>query len=63
MERNDAPTHDELRELTDRVTRAIQAMSGQEYVDEYAQKVKERLKEQAAAAEQGESAAENGTRS
>lgn len=63
VERNDAPTHDELRELTDRVTRAIQAMSGQEYVDEYAQKVKERLKAQAAAAEQGESAAENGTRS
>ncbi|MBW3092242.1 1-acyl-sn-glycerol-3-phosphate acyltransferase [Bifidobacterium sp. 82T10] len=42
-------THDELRELTDRVTREIQAMSGQEYVDEYAQKVKARLKEQAEA--------------
>lgn len=42
-------THDELRELTDRVTREIQSMSGQEYVDEYAQKVKARLKQEAAA--------------
>ena len=42
-------THDDLRLLTDRVTHAIQAMSGQEYVDEYAQTVKKRLKEQAAA--------------
>ncbi|KAA8831566.1 lysophospholipid acyltransferase family protein [Bifidobacterium tissieri] len=41
--RNLEATHDDLRELTDRVTREIQAMSGQEYVNEYAQKVKERL--------------------
>lgn len=37
-------THEELRELTDRVVRAIGAMSGQEYVDEYAQTVKARMK-------------------
>ena len=37
-------THEELRELTDRVVKAIGAMSGQEYVDEYAQTVKARLK-------------------
>ncbi len=48
----DEITHDDLRSLTDRVTMEIQRMSGQEYVDEYAQKVKERLKaEQAAASE------------
>lgn len=40
----DEITHEELRELTDRVTSSIQAMSGQEYVDEYAQTVKARLK-------------------
>lgn len=51
VERKDAEdvTHDDLRALTDQVTRAIQSMSGQEYVDEYAQTVKKRLKEQAAA--------------
>ena len=50
VERKDAEdvTHDDLRALTDQVTRAIQSMSGQEYVDEYAQTVKKRLKEQAA---------------
>ena len=50
VERKDAEdvTHDDLRSLTDQVTRAIQSMSGQEYVDEYAQTVKKRLKEQAA---------------
>lgn len=55
MERKDAEdvTHDDLRSLTDQVTRAIQSMSGQEYVDEYAQTVKKRLKEQAAAVVQG----------
>lgn len=37
-------THEELRELTDRVVRAIGALSGQEYVDEYAQTVKARIK-------------------
>lgn len=37
-------THEELRELTDRVVKAIGEMSGQEYVDEYAQTVKARLK-------------------
>ena len=36
-------THEELRELTDRVVRAIAQMSGQEYVDEYAQTVKARM--------------------
>ena len=41
-------THDDLRSLTDQVTGAIRAMSGQEYVDEYAQKVKEQLKNQQA---------------
>lgn len=45
----DAITHDDLRSLTDRVSAAIAAMSGQEYVPEYAQVVKKRLKEQAAA--------------
>ena len=40
----DAITHDDLRSLTDRVTAAIAKMSGQEYVDEYAQKVKAELK-------------------
>ena len=42
----DQITHDDLRSLTDRVTREIQKMSGQEYVDEYAQKVKAELKAQ-----------------
>lgn len=37
-------THEELRELTDRVVRAIAQMSRQEYVDEYAQTVKARMK-------------------
>ena len=40
----DQITHDDLRSLTDRVTMEIQKMSGQEYVDEYAQKIKEQLK-------------------
>lgn len=40
----DRITHDDLRSLTDRVTMEIQKMSGQEYVDEYAQKIKEQLK-------------------
>lgn len=39
----DSVTHEELRELTDSVVRAIAAMSGQDYVDEYAQTVKKRL--------------------
>ena len=47
----DEITHDDLRSLTDRVTREIQKMSGQEYVDEYAQKVKAELKAQQAAEE------------
>lgn len=45
----DEITHEDLRALTDRVTAEIQKMSGQEYVDEYAQTVKKRLKEQSAA--------------
>ena len=47
----DAITHDDLRSLTDRVTAAIAKMSGQQYVDEYAQKVKAELKERADKAE------------
>ncbi|OZG67510.1 lysophospholipid acyltransferase family protein [Bifidobacterium eulemuris] len=46
---SDEITHEDLRALTDRVTAEIQKMSGQEYVDEYAQTVKKRLKEQSAA--------------
>ncbi len=42
----DQITHDDLRSLTDRVTMEIQKMSGQEYVDEYAQKIKEQLESQ-----------------
>lgn len=47
----DEITHDDLRSLTDAVSEAIRKMSGQEYVPEYAQKVKARLKEEAAKAE------------
>ncbi|GGI12686.1 1-acyl-sn-glycerol-3-phosphate acyltransferase [Galliscardovia ingluviei] len=39
-------TREMLRELTDRITQAIREMSGQEYVDEYAQDVKRRLAHQ-----------------
>ena len=45
-------THDDLRSLTDRISAEIQKMSGQEYVNEYAQKVKEELKAQKAAEEE-----------
>jgi 1-acyl-sn-glycerol-3-phosphate acyltransferase len=41
-------THEELRELTDSIMKQITTLSGQEYVDEYAQSVKARIK-----AEQG----------
>lgn len=41
-------THDRLRALTDEISRHIAALSGQDYVDEYAQKVKARLKAQKA---------------
>ncbi|MDO4913654.1 MAG: lysophospholipid acyltransferase family protein, partial [Bifidobacteriaceae bacterium] len=51
---SDKVTHEMLRELTDRVVNAIQAMSGQEYVDEYAQSYKQRLKEQEQKAENQE---------
>lgn len=51
-------THDELRSLTDRVTEAIRKLSGQDYVDEYAQKVKARLQAQ----ESPSDAAEHETR-
>ena len=40
-----------MRSLTDRVSTAIQKMSGQEFVNEYAQKVKAELKAQQAAEE------------
>lgn len=36
-------THEQLRELTDKVMQRIQQMSGQEYVGEYAQKIKKEL--------------------
>lgn len=39
-------TRSMLRELTDKVTAAIQSMSGQEYVDEYAQTVKQRMRQE-----------------
>ncbi|EIK82964.1 lysophospholipid acyltransferase family protein [Gardnerella pickettii] len=42
-------THDILRDLTNKVTKAIQQMSGQEYVDEYAQTVKKRMLEESQA--------------
>lgn len=41
---SDQVTHQMLRDLTDRVTREIQSMSGQEYVPEYAQVVKKQMK-------------------
>ena len=47
----DEITHDDLRSLTDRVSVAIQKMSGQEFVNEYAQKVKAELTAQQAAEE------------
>ena len=49
---DDEITHDDLRSLTDRISAEIQKMSGQEYVNEYAQKVKEELKAQKAAEEE-----------
>ena len=51
---DDEITHDDLRSLTDRISAEIQKMSGQEYVNEYAQKVKEELKAQKAAEEVAE---------
>ncbi len=42
----DTLTHDEIRALTDRVMHEIGKMSGQEYVDEYAQTVKARLRKE-----------------
>lgn len=36
-------THDRLRELTGRISKCIESLSGQEYVDEYAQTVKARI--------------------
>ena len=42
-------THDILRDLTNKVTKAIQQMSGQEYVDEYAQTIKKRMLEESQA--------------
>ncbi|MEE1296704.1 MAG: lysophospholipid acyltransferase family protein [Bifidobacterium sp.] len=40
---SDQVTHEMLRSLTDEITRRIQAMSGQEYVPEYAQVVKKQM--------------------
>lgn len=45
----DQVTHERLRELTDEVTRRIQAMSGQEYVPEYAQVIKKQMQQEQAA--------------
>ena len=42
----DRVTHERLRELTDEVTRRIEAMSGQEYVPEYAQVVKKQMQQE-----------------
>ncbi|MDD6372997.1 MAG: lysophospholipid acyltransferase family protein [Bifidobacteriaceae bacterium] len=42
---DDEIAHDEIRELTDEMMRRIQKMSGQEYVDMYAQDYKKMLKE------------------
>lgn len=45
----DEVTHEQLRGLTDEVTRRIEAMSGQEYVPEYAQVVKKQMQQEQAA--------------
>ncbi len=39
-------TRERLREITDAITHSIASMSGQEYVDEYAQTVKQRMNEE-----------------
>ena len=52
----DEITHEELRELTDRVSEAIREMSGQEYVPEYAQKVKAEMKARQEAEAEGSTA-------
>lgn len=39
-------THEEIRSLTDRLMKTIASMSGQQYVDEYSQTVKARLRQQ-----------------
>ncbi|KFI68628.1 lysophospholipid acyltransferase family protein [Bifidobacterium magnum] len=43
----DTVTHEQLRELTDRIVQKIQRMSGQEYVNEYAQVIKQQMKDEA----------------
>ncbi|NEG70134.1 lysophospholipid acyltransferase family protein [Bifidobacterium choloepi] len=53
---SEAVTHDMLRELTDRVVREIQKLSGQEYVDEYAQVVKAQIKAEKEAREAAQTA-------
>lgn len=40
-------TRERLREITDKITNSIKEMSGQEFVNEYAQTVKQRMKEEA----------------
>lgn len=54
---SDRLTHEEIRGLTDRLMKEIGQMSGQEYVDEYAQTVKARLRQEQA--EKAEQAAQN----
>ena len=46
VDRKDADeiTHEEVRALTDHLSARSESSSGQEYVDEYAQKVKAELK-------------------
>ena len=36
-------THEEIRAFADQITKAIREITGQKYVDEYAQVVKKRL--------------------
>jgi len=58
VDRKDADeiTREEVRALTDHLVSEIRKLSGQEYVDEYAQKVKAELKarQEAEAATAGE---------
>lgn len=56
----DEVTREELRELTDLVVSRIAALSGQEYVDEYAQTVKAQLKAQEEAQEEASHAEDGG---
>lgn len=52
----DTVTHEQLRELTDRVVQEIGRMSGQQYVDEYAQVIKTQMKAEEQAMKAAETA-------